>query len=348
MLEGDCADPAADPGSASVSELGEFGLIDRLVRGRRMPAASVPVGPGDDGAVLAVPDGRVVVSTDMLMQDKHFRLDWSTPYDIGVKAIAQNGADIAAMGGRCVGFVVALGLPPDTAVSMVERLYDGLWAEAARAGGAIVGGDVVAAPTVVISVTVLGSLEGRAPIRRSGARPGDVVAINAETGWSAAGLALLERVAPGSPDGSAADVRDGSNVAVGRHRQPRPDYDSAVVAALGGATAMIDTSDGLLADLGHIAEESGVHIDLAADRLRPPARLAAVAQTLGVDATSWVVGGGEDHALVATFPSADAVPAAWRPIGRVVSAADPARVTIDGQRSTDVAGWTSFPGSERS
>ncbi|WP_066912697.1 thiamine-phosphate kinase [Millisia brevis] len=340
MLEGDCADPAADPGAASVSELGEFGLIDRLVRGRRMPPASVPVGPGDDGAVLAVPDGRVVVSTDMLMQDKHFRLDWSTPYDIGVKAIAQNGADIAAMGGRCVGFVVALGLPPDTAVSMVERLYDGLWAEADRAGGAIVGGDVVAAPTVVISVTVLGSLEGRSPIRRSGARPGDVVAINGETGWSAAGLTLLERGLPTLPG-------DGPGLAVDRHRQPRPDYDSAVAAALGGATAMIDTSDGLLADLGHIAEESGVHIDLAADRLRAPAQLAAVAQNLGVDPTSWVVGGGEDHALVATFPTADAVPASWRRIGRVVAAGDPAAVTIDGKRSTDDAGWTSFPGTDR-
>lgn len=335
MLDGDCADPA----TGSVSELGEFGLIDRLVRGRRIPASAVPVGPGDDGAVVAVPDGRVVVSTDMLMQDKHFRLDWSTPYDIGVKAIAQNGADIAAMGGRCVGFVVALGLPADTPVAMVERLYDGLWAEADRTGGAIVGGDIVAAPAVVISVTVLGSLDGRPPIRRSGARVGDIVAINAETGWSAAGFVALER----GIDPSTSPV----TLAVDRHRQPRPDYDSAVVAARAGATAMIDTSDGLLADLGHIAEESGVQIDLSADRLRPPTGLSALAQYLGLDATAWVVGGGEDHALVATFSTAGAVPPDWRPIGRVTAATDRPSVTIDGARSA-VTAWTSFRNSYRS
>lgn len=326
MLDGDDGGPAA----GTVSDLGEFGLIERLMKGRLVSTSAVPVGPGDDAAVLAVPDGRVVVSTDMLMQDKHFRLDWSTPYDIGTKAIAQNGADIAAMGGRCVGFVVALGLPPETAVATIEQLYDGLWAEAERAGGAIVGGDIVSAPTMVLSITVLGCLDGREPVRRSGARPGDIVAINAETGWSAAGLAQLE-----------SGVTEPTS-AIDRHRRPRPDYRSAIDAAHAGARAMIDTSDGLLADLGHIADASGVHIDLAADRLRPPPDLLKIAQDMGVDAAAWVLGGGEDHALVATFPPDTALPAAWPAIGRVTEATDRPAVTVDGVRPAEVAGWTSF------
>ena len=145
-------------------------MIDRLTRGR--PASGdVVVGPGDDGAVVAAGDGRVVVSTDMLVEGRHFRLDWSTPHDVGRKAVAQNAADIEAMGARVTAFVVGFGAPADTPAAQVNALADGMWDEAGRFGAGIVGGDLVSSPQWVVSVTVLGDLGGLAPVLRSGARP---------------------------------------------------------------------------------------------------------------------------------------------------------------------------------
>lgn len=120
---------------STLRQLGEFAVIDRLVAGRRQPAA-VTLGPGDDAALVTTGDGRVVVSTDMLVQDRHFRLDWSTPHDIGRKAIAQNAADIEAMGARPTAFVVGFGAPGQTAAAQVDALVDGMWDEAQRVGPA--------------------------------------------------------------------------------------------------------------------------------------------------------------------------------------------------------------------
>ena len=139
---------------------------------------------------MSAGDGRVVVSTDMLVQDRHFRLDWSTPHDIGRKAIAQNAADIEAMGARATAFVVGFGAPGDTPAAQVSALVDGMWDEAALLGAGIAGGDLVSCPLWVLSVTVLGNLDGRAPVLRSGAKAGAVVAVAGELGRSAAGYAL--------------------------------------------------------------------------------------------------------------------------------------------------------------
>lgn len=317
----------ADDSDPTLAELGEFTVIDRLVAGRRLPD-SVLIGPGDDAAVLSVPDGRVVVSTDMLVEGRHFRLDWSSPHDVGRKAIAQNAADIEAMGARPTGFVVAFGAPPDTRARLVAELSEGMWEEAARAGGAgIIGGDLVGSPHWVISVTVLGDLAGRAAVRRCGARPGSTVAVTGDLGVSAAGFALLRAGA----DGFAGLRR--------RHLVPEPPYGQGRVAAEGGAIAMSDVSDGLVADLGHIATASGVTIDLVTAALGADRdALAPAAALLGVDPLGWVLGGGEEHALVACFPAA--VPAGWRAIGSVREG--PAGVLVDGRVWTGYAGWESF------
>ena len=172
-------------------------MIDRITAGRE-PGPAVLVGPGDDAAVVAMPDARVVVTTDMLVQGRHFRTDWSTPQQIGGKAIAQNGADIAAMGARPQGYVVALGCPPDTPLAMLDALNEGMRQEAMRSGAEIVGGDLVQSPEIVVSVTALGDLEGRVPVLRSGARIGDVVAVAGTLGRSAAGMAALEAGMSGS------------------------------------------------------------------------------------------------------------------------------------------------------
>lgn len=321
-------EPGDDSGD-TLSSAGEFVVIDRLVAGRAQ-ADAVTLGPGDDAAVVAVADGRTVVSTDMLVQDRHFRLDWSGPHDIGRKAIAQNAADIEAMGGRATAFVVAFGAPPDTSVSAATELSEGLWDEARRLDASIAGGDLVSAPLWVISVTVLGDLGGREPVRRSGAGVGDTVAVVGELGRSAAGFALWDRGVEGQP--GFEELRQ-------RHLTPLPPYGQGARAADAGATAMTDVSDGLLADLGHIATASEVGIDLDStlldhDRLAVTEAAAAV----GADPWAWVFGGGEDHALAATFPGA--LPPGWRAIGQVI--AGPATVLVDGTPWAGNAGWQSF------
>lgn len=310
----------------TLHDLGEFTVIDRLVAGRGQPSG-VSVGPGDDAAVLHAPDRRVAVSTDMLVEGSHFRLDWSTPHEIGRKAIAQNASDIEAMGARVTGFVVAFGAPRDTPASMVADLSDGMWAEAAAVGAGIVGGDLVAAPQWVVSVTVLGDLEGRDPVLRRGARAGSVIAVAGELGRSAAGFALCRKGIGGFEDIRA------------RHRVPRPPYGQGRAAAEAGAQAMTDVSDGLLADLGHLAAASGVVMDLRSAALREDVdAVTPAAQAARVDPWSLVLGGGEDHALVACFP--DYPPHGWRVIGAV--RAGPAGVLLDGECRPGPAGWQSY------
>src|SRR5258705_12209092 len=162
---------ATDEPAETLAGVGEFAVIDRLVAGRQQPD-TVALGPGDDAAIVVARDGKTLVSTDMLVEGQHFRLDWSTPLDVGRKAIAQNAADVEAMGAKATAFVVAFGAPPDTATAQALELADGMWHEARRLGAGIVGGDLVSAPQCVISVTVLGDLGGRVPERRRGARPG--------------------------------------------------------------------------------------------------------------------------------------------------------------------------------
>jgi thiamine-monophosphate kinase len=316
----------ADGSDPTLQQLGEFAVIDRLNAGRRWPAG-VRVGPGDDAAVVDAPDGRIAVSTDMLVEGRHFRLDWSSPHDVGRKAIAQNAADIEAMGARVSAFVVGFGAPADTSATQVAELGDGMWAEAGLLGAAIVGGDLVASPQWVVAVTALGDLGGRDPVLRSGARPGSVIAVAGDLGRSAAGLRVFSA---GSDEFE--DLRQ-------RHLVPRPPYGQGVVAAHARAQAMTDVSDGLLADLGHIATASGVTINLDREALRTDVdAVTAAAQAGDIDPWTLVLGGGEDHALVACFP--DAPPPGWRVIGSVTDGA--AEVLVDGVRWAGPGGWQSF------
>ena len=312
--------------SPTLQQLGEFAVIDRLVRGRRQPGA-VLLGPGDDAALVSAGGGPTVVSTDVLVQDRHFRLDWSTPHDVGRKAIAQNAADIEAMGARATAFVVGFGAPGDTPVALVDALVDGMWDEAGRIGAGIVGGDLVGCPQWVLSVTVLGDLDGRAPVLRSEAKAGSVLAVIGELGRSAAGYALWHNGIEGFDE-----IR-------GRHLVPQPPYGQGAAAAAAGAQAMIDVSDGLIADLRHVAEASGVGIDLSTAALAADHdALTAAAAAVGVDPWPWVLGGGEDHALVGCF--AGPAPVGWRVIGRVLDGS--ARVLVDGREWRGYAGWQSY------
>jgi thiamine-monophosphate kinase len=316
----------SDEPKSTLAGLGEFAVIDRLVRDREQPPV-VLVGPGDDAAVVLTPDGRSVVSTDMLVEGRHFRLDWSSPRDVGRKAIAQNAADVEAMGATPTAFVVAFGAPGDTWSEDAVALSDGMWEEARKFGAGIVGGDLVAAPQWVISVTALGDLQSRAPILLDGARPGDAVAVIGDLGSSTAGYWLLHNGIEGHDELRL------------RHLTPEVPYGQGRVAAEWGATAMTDVSDGLVADLGHIADASGIGIDVSSEALAADHEaLGAAAAATQHDAWAWVLGGGEDHALVATFPAE--LPDGWRRIGIVVDG--PARVLVDGAPWSGNPGWQSF------
>ena len=310
---------------ATLADAGEFALVEALLA--RLPSGpDVLLGPGDDAAVVAAPDGRVVATTDVLVEGVHFRRDWSQALDVGHKAAAQNLADVAAMGARPTALLVGLAAPSHLETRWALELADGLAAEAARAGAAVVGGDVVQGAEVVVAVTALGSLDGRAPVTRAGARPGDLVAVCGRLGWSAGGLAVLSRGFR-SP-----------RVLVAAHRRPEPVYDAGPAAAVAGATAMVDVSDGLLADLSHLAVASGVsvHLDVSALEAAPPLRDAAAA--LGRDPLEWVLTGGEDHALAATFPAGAALPDGWAVVGVVATGPGPVRADGSQPPRVTVAG----------
>ncbi|MFI7146155.1 thiamine-phosphate kinase [Nonomuraea sp. NPDC050022] len=305
------------------------------ISGRLPQGATVLLGPGDDAAMVRAPDGRVVVSTDLLLEGRHFRRDWSSGYDVGRKAAAQNLADVAAMGAVPTSIVVGLGMPADLPVEWLDALADGFRDECAIVGASVVGGDIARGDLVVIGVTALGDLGGRAPVTRSGARPGQVVAVAGRLGYAAAGLALLES---GWPPSAPESGREALWEAVAAHRRPCPPYSSGPEAAELGASAMLDVSDGLLQDLGHIAAASGVRVELDPAAFVVGEPVAAVAERLGADPLDWVLSGGEDHALAAVFPAGVALPPPWRIVGDVVAGQG---VHVRG-REIGHAGWDHF------
>ncbi len=323
--------------SGTLRDLGEFGLIEALrSRPGGAPSAGdedatvVEVGSGDDAAVLRVPAGRLLFSTDMSVENRDFRRDWSSAEDLGHKVAAANLSDINAMGGTATALVVAFAGPPDLPARWAAELTAGITAECALVGAMLVGGDVSAADEIVVSIAVLGTGADQ-PVLRSGARPGDVVAVCGRLGWAEAGLRVLRR-----------GFRSPRAV-VEAHRRPEPPYQAGPQAARLGATAMIDVSDGLLADLGHLAAASGVGIDVRSDALAPAEPLHAVGAALGVDPMRFVLTGGEDFALAATFPADVPLPEAWTVVGVTGEAAEgAAAVTVDGADYEGSAGHEQF------
>jgi thiamine-monophosphate kinase len=310
----------------SIAEAGEFGLIARIVA-RLEGGPTALLGPGDDAAVVAAPDGRVVASTDVLVEGRHFRRDWSSATDVGHRAAAANLADIVAMGAAPTALLVALCAPTDMDVAWAEQLAGGLAAEAGLVGAAVVGGDMSASPTLTIAVTALGDMGGQEPVVRSGAQPGDVVALAGRTGYAAAGYAVLSR-----------GFRTPKTF-VEAHRRPEVPYSAGPAAARAGATSMIDVSDGLLQDLGHVAAASVVGIDIRKDAFDIPVQMRDTASALGVDPYIWMLAGGDDHALAATFPPGAELPPAFRVVGGVHEGTG---VTVDRRPWQGGTGWDHF------
>lgn len=308
-----------------LSEVGEFELIEAFI-GLYPQGDDVIVGPGDDAAVLRVRNGHVVVSTDVMVEGNHFHRDWVQGGDVGRRAAAQNLSDINAMGGRAHSMTVGLTLPGDLEAGWVLEFARGFAEECAKVGAQVIGGDTTRGDQIVVAVTAIGSVTN-APVLRSGARPGDVVALCGRQGWAAGGLAVLTRGFR-SP-----------RVLVEAYRSPEPPYEAGGAAAAAGATSMIDVSDGLVADAGHLAAESGVALDLHASAFDVAEPLHAVGAALNADPMQFILGGGDDHPLLATFPRADAVPEGWRVVGAV---GEGSGVTVDGASWEGPSGWAHF------
>jgi len=308
----------------TVGELGERALLARILEVLE-GSSTAEVGPGDDAAVLIVPGGRVVLSTDTLVHGPDFRLAWSSGFDLGWKAAAVNLADIAAMGARPTALLLALALPDATTAGFVDDLAAGLRAacDELAPGCAIEGGDLTASDTLTLAVTAVGVLEGE-PVLRSGARPGDIVAVAGELGAAARGLDVLFRRfrgdtgAPAPVDAASLSADEVADLAA--QLRPRPPIALGARAAEGGATAMMDVSDGLLLDATRMADASGLTIDVTA-------ALGDVA-----------LRGGEDHALLACFPPYVMLPAGFREIGRALPRGG-AAVLVAGRPATGALGW---------
>lgn len=308
--------PAADP--QTVGNLGESGLLARILP--RLQGASALLGPGDDAALIAAPGGKFVITVDTLVENQDFRLDWpsgfrSSGFDVGWKSAAQNLSDVNAMGAIATSAVISLTLPHSTPIAWVEDLADGFSAAVRELGAtscAVAGGDLGRGSEVSVTAAVTGSLAADHPVLRSGARPGDVVAVCGPLGVAAAGLALLD--APISHLEWSADEQ----LLVHGQRRPQPPLEAGPLAARAGATAMMDLSDGLLKDGRRMATASGVVIDFDARALLADAqRLSSAAARLRTVPMEWVLGGGEDHGLLTTFPNAVELPEGFRAVGVV-------------------------------
>ena len=314
-----------------MGELSEGTILRSILE--RLGESNALVGPGDDAAVIAAADGRVVATVDTLVHGPDFRLAWSSAFDLGYKAAAVNLADIAAMGATPTALLVALAMPDATRLSFVTGIADGLRAACRdlAPGCRVEGGDLTVSDTLTVAVTALGALAGRAPVLRSGARVGDVVAVAGELGSAARGLRLLfERFtdASGAPipiDERVLEPAELTDLAA--QLRPSPPVWLGPDAADAGATAMMDVSDGLVLDASRMAAASGV-------------TLALESPLLGADPAS-ALGGGEDHALLAAFPADRALPHGFVRVGTVQARGEHA-VLVDGRPFEGRGGWDPY------
>ena len=293
-----------------LSVIGEFGLVERI-RHLLPRASDALLGIGDDCAALRPREGRdLLLTTDLLVEGVDFTMQTITPFRLGRKTMAVNLSDIAAMGGLPRAALVVLALPPETDSAFIDELYRGLQEEGVPFGVEVIGGDLSASPTLMIGVTLVGEVEPGRAVTRSGAKQGERIWVTGRLGASAAGLAALragfrlqgDRVEV--PFELSADLEKAIHAALERHLCPVPRVrEGRALAEAGFASAMIDLSDGLASDLGHLCRESGVSARIREDLIPIDPAASVVAQHLGIDAMAMALGGGEDFELLFTSSS---------------------------------------------
>jgi thiamine-monophosphate kinase len=320
----------------TVSQVGEFGLIRRFQEIFRTGGVGVVRGIGDDTATLRVSPGSLLLATtDTALEGVHFLRSTTTPHLLGQRILAVNLSDVAAMGGTPRWALISLSLPEATSLRFAEELATGLAEAAQRYATTIVGGNVARSPDrIVVDVTLLGEARPDRVLYRSGARPGDRLLVTGTLGDSAAGLAILLGQAPG-------DV-PGADYLIARHRLPTPRVEAGLaISATGRATAMLDLSDGLASDIGHLAEASQVGAVIWADRLPLSAECAALTRIVGRNPLDWAMRGGEDYELLLAAPphAVEELTEAVRrvgveltDVGEIVAGRQVVLVTPDGRR----------------
>lgn len=341
----------------TVSEIGEFGLIDRIhaiIDREGSRARGLAIGIGDDTASFRPRPGyEVLVTCDSMVEGRHYLPDRISSFDLGRRAMAMNVSDIGAMGGVPLYALISLGLRADTPVSEVEAMYRGFLFELRPFGASIIGGNLTGVKgEPFMDITLIGEVEEGKAVRRSTARPGDVILVTGHPGQAAAGLRLLLRAGPGADLGDHPLVREYNTPS---HRAG----EGRAVALSGYASAMIDTSDGFLGDLGHICEESRVGAVLNAGDLPLSQALRDSAKDLGLDPLGLFLGESDDYELIVTCAREDAaalirviesvqgVPATL--VGRISEEGGGIRVlAADGSPVlTDKVGWDHFRTEER-
>jgi len=308
-----------------IGDLGEDALIERMTL--RLPTTPCAVlGPGDDAAVIRL-EGDLVVSSDVLVEGRHFRTEWSTAGDVGFRAAVQNMADIDAMGAVPIALQITLAAPPTTEVEWVLDFADGLREACEPHEVGVVGGDVSGSREITVSVTVIGDMRGEVPIQRGGAHHADIIAVSGPLGASMAGYHQLD------------NLLDIDQESIDLFLRPRPRIGAGIDAARAGATSMMDVSDGLVTELARMARASS--IGMSVDSRRVPVHKAArkVATAVVGNADEWALTGGEDHHLVATFAPTVRLPEGWIEIGTVTR--DRKGVLVNGEVPSRW-GWDHF------
>lgn len=278
----------------TVSDLGERELIERIVA--RLDAhGEGEILSGDDAAVLAWHSPNMLLTTDLMVERVDFDLAWASGYDIGWKIVAVNASDIAAMGGTPSRAVVTLALSGDTRLDLADEVADGIAAASERFGIVIAGGDVSEGRDLALSLTLVGEPPAGGAVLRSGATVGDVIGVTGPLGGAAVGLIALQGALDEAP----------FEAAVTRQLRPEARLDAGRALARAGATAMIDLSDGLAVDLGHLTSASGVGCEVSpSDVPVHQAASALAARDPSVDAGEIAITGGEDFELLFTIPPA--------------------------------------------
>jgi len=306
--------PAAD---------GEDGIIESVRLQLKKPGPRVPLGIGDDTAVIIPPPkgAMLLFTTDMMVEGTHFRLEWASPWQIGWKAVAAAVSDIGAMGGKPVAAVAAVGLKGNEKTYIVNELAKGMNAVAEKYGFDIVGGDTVLSQNgIVICISVTGEALSTSIAQRKGARPGDLILVAGDTGASAAGLEVLRKK-------GKSGLTQAERTVVAKHLVPEPLLDAGRVAvATGCITSMMDLSDGLSADLPRLAARSGAGAIIHASQLPILTETYKVCAAHGFDPVNLAIAGGEDYGLMMTAAPDDA-----RNLASTIRAATGCNVAVVGE-----------------
>jgi len=331
-----------------ISGLGEFGLIDRIAA-HVGSAENVVTGIGDDAAVTSLTEGmQLLTSTDMLLEDVHFRRSWHDPYRLGRKTLAASISDIAAMGGIPRWALLSLALPTDFPLAFIDDFTRGFLALAEEHGVTLIGGDTCASRSgLVLSVTIMGEQRPERIIRRSGARPGDEIWVTGTLGDAALALGLLEK-----SEGSTGNAGE-EDYLLSRLLDPSPRSAAGrSLADSGLVSAMIDISDGLLADFGHICEQSCVGGVLQLDTLPTSAAFRCIASRFSAFPHHLILGGGEDYelAFTASAENREKIGDLMKksgievtPVGIVTNSSEVVVLQADGTRyNVQVPGFTHF------